>query len=137
MTRHPKPNAIICKDGTGIRVESRDGVLVVTALARDGLRASSGLGAYESVGGEIGLEIRHVGVPVAVVRSYVRAHHGVEAIHPTALAILRGEAPPAPEAVQGGGEAAPQHPFHPRWPSLPPPRSLRGRAEWWTPWLRP
>jgi hypothetical protein len=36
-------------------------------------------------------EARHVGVPVAVVRDYVRAHHGVEAIHPAALAILRGE----------------------------------------------
>ncbi|MBK3397765.1 hypothetical protein [Methylobacterium ajmalii] len=135
--KHPKPNCIICRDGTGIRVEARDGALVVTALARDGLRATSGLGAYESVGGEIGLEARHVGVPVAVVRDYVRAHHGVEAIHPAALAILRGEQPPAPAAVLGGEEAAPPRPFHPRWPSLPPPRLLEGRAGWWTTSPRP
>jgi hypothetical protein len=78
-----------------------------------------------------------VGVPVAVVREYVRLHHGVAAIHPVALAILKGEAPQSPEAVQGGVEAAPPRPFHDRWPTLPPPRSLQGRAGFWTPWLRP
>ncbi len=130
--KHPKPNCIICRDGTGIRVEARDGALVVTALARDGLRATSGLGAYESVGQESGLEAEHIGVPVEVVRSYVRLHHGVEVIHPSALAILRGEAPPVPAAVQGGVEAAPPRPFWPRWSELPPPRSLQGRAGFWT-----
>ncbi|MEE8629668.1 MULTISPECIES: hypothetical protein [Methylobacterium] len=137
MSRHPKPNSVLCRDGTGLRVERLDGALAVYALARDGLRREAGLDAYESVGGEIGLEARHVGVPVDVVRAYVRAHHGVAAIHPFALALLRGEAPPTPAAVQGGGEAALGRPFHPRWPSLPPPRSLQGRAGFWTPWLRP
>ena len=132
MSRHPKPQCIVCKDGVGLRVESRDGAIVVTALARDGLRAKAGLAAYESVGQESGLEARHEGVPVDVVRAYVRLHHGVEAIHPVALAILKGETPPAPAAVQGGEEAAPPRPFWPRWPTLPPPRPLTGRAGFWT-----
>jgi hypothetical protein len=135
VTRHPKPGCIICRDGTGIRVEARDGALVVTALTRDGLRAKAGLAEYKSVGGEAGIEIEHAGVPVDVVRNYVRLHHGVEAIHPVALAILRGEAP-TPEATTGGVEAAPPRPFWPRWPELLPPRPLTGRAGWWTPWQR-
>jgi hypothetical protein len=137
VSRHPKPNSVLCRDGTGLRVERLDGALTVYALARDGLRREAGLDAYESVGDEIGLEARHVGVPVDVIRTYVRLHHGVEAIDPAALAILRGEAPSTPAAVQGGVEAARGRPFWPRWPELPPPRSLQGRAEWWTPWLRP
>lgn len=132
MPRHPKPNCVVCRDGVGLRVESRDGALAVFALARDGLRSKAGLADYESAGQESGLEARHEGVPVEVVRAYVRAHHGVEAIHPVALAILKGEVPQSPEAVQGGAEAAPPRPFWPRWPELPPPRSLQGRAGWWT-----
>ncbi len=125
MTRHPKPGCIICRDGTGLRVESRDGALVVTRPCPDGLRASSGLGV------RIGRRRNRVGnpargVPVDVVRAYVRLHHGVAAIHPTALAIPPRRAAPGPSSISGGEEAAPQRPFPPPVAAAAPPRSLPG-----------
>lgn len=107
-----KPAAILCKDGARFAVESVGGALIVTTPATDPAREQVGLAPYEAAVQVRAGVLRHDGVPLDVVRAFIRAHDGFEAAGPEALETLRA-------AGQGGGEAAPDRPF-PR--GLPAPR---------------
>lgn len=123
MTDPLKPAAVACLDGVRFVVESLDGRLVVTTPAADPARVSAGLSPFEAaVQVRAGL-LRHDGVPIAVVRSYIRAHGGYEAAGPKALAALQAASrPDTTEDLQGGGEAAAPRPFPEGLPTprLPP-----------------
>lgn len=115
MTDPLKPAAVACKDGTRFAVEALDGRLVVTTPFTDPLRETAGLDRFEAARQCRAGVLRHDGVPIDVVRGYIRAHGGYEAAGAEALEALKA-------AGQGGGEAAPERPFREARPTprLPP-----------------
>ena len=114
-----KPSAVLCRDGARFAVESVDSSLIVSTPATDDpARETSGLSQHAFPVQPIAGVLRHGGVPIEAVRTFIRAHGGFEAAGPLALEVLRAVGrPPAPEtaplneAPQAVEEAAPQRPF--------------------------
>ncbi|MCP1539782.1 hypothetical protein [Methylorubrum extorquens] len=100
----PADHAVICKDGTGIRIEDRDGTLIVIAPAGDRHLAAAGLMAHAALP-VVGPDVEIVGPHVPHVRDYLRRHGGFASGGAQALAILKSA---------GAREGAPPPPFH-RW----------------------
>ncbi|AMB45080.1 hypothetical protein [Methylobacterium sp. AMS5] len=118
MTNALKPAAVACRDGTRFAVESVGGGLIVTTPAADPAREQAGLAVYEAAVQVRAGVLRHDGVPIDVVRCFIRAHGGFEAAGAEALETFRA-------AGQGGGEAARERPFPESRPGsrlLPAPR---------------
>lgn len=101
----PADHAVICRDGTGLRIEDRDGTLVLVAPAGDPKLHAAGLMAHASLP-LLGPDVEIVGPHVPHVRDYVRRHGGFERAGEQALAILK---------AAGAREGAPPPPFG-RWP---------------------
>jgi hypothetical protein len=144
--RSPRPDEVILRSGQAFTVAGAPGNVTLRASLRDKYISDCGLGRYMTFHEPGDPTAEHRGMPVEIVRVYTKIHGGVASAGVEALALLKTlpsaeaplpDAPPAPEAVQGGGEAARGRPFFPRWPSLPPPRPLTGRAGWWTTSPRP
>lgn len=138
--RTARPNEVILRSGQGFSVAGTPGSVTLHASFRDKHASACGLSRYMTFHEPGDGTAEHQGMPVEIVRAYTKIHGGVAQAGAEALALLKSlpsaEAPPAgpsiPEAVPGGEEAAPPRPFHPKWPELPPPRSLQGRAGFWT-----
>lgn len=103
--RTPSEHAVFCKDGTALRVEDRDGTLVLVAPAGDRHLDAAGLMAH-AVLPAVGPDIEIVGPHLQHVRDYLRRHEGFASGGAQALSILKSA---------GAREGAPPPPFH-RWP---------------------
>lgn len=101
----PADHAVLCRDGTALRVEDRDGTLVLVAPAGDRHLAAAGLLSHAALP-VVGPDVEIVAPHVPHVRDFVRRHGGFERAGAQAVAILKSA---------GAREGAPPPPFH-RWP---------------------
>ncbi len=139
--RSPRSDQVILRSGQAFSVAGAPGNVTLYVDFRDRHADACGLSRFMTFHEPGDGTAEHQGMPVEVVRAYTKIHGGVAQAGSEALALLKSipsaeappaAAPPAPEATTGGEEAARGRPFWPRWPTLPPPRPLTGRAGFWT-----
>lgn len=102
---NPADHAVLCRDGTVLRIEDRAGTLVVIAPAGDPALHAAGLMANVVIP-VVGPDVEIVAPHVPHVRDYLRRHDGFASGGAQALAILK---------AAGAREGAPPLPFG-RWP---------------------
>lgn len=101
----PADHTVLCRDGTALRVEDRDGTLVIVAPTGDQALHAAGLMAHAVVP-VVGPDVEIVAPHVPHVRDYLRRHGGFASGGAQALAIPKSA---------GAREGAAPPPFH-RWP---------------------